>query len=59
MTVDTQGVPQNLQIVKSRGAVLDQAALNAVGQYRFKPAHDATGIPVEMRVNVDVDFQIF
>jgi TonB family protein len=59
MTVDTQGVSQNLQIAKSRGAALDQAALNAVGQYRFEPAHDATGIPVEMRVNVDVDFQIF
>lgn len=59
MTVDTQGVPQNLQIVKSRGAALDRAALDAVGQYRFKPAHDATGIPVGMRMNVDVDFQIF
>jgi protein TonB len=59
ITVDTQGLPQNLQIVQSRGAALDQSALNAVSQYRFKPAHDATGTPVEMRVNVEVKFQIF
>jgi TonB family protein len=59
MTVDTQGVPQNLQILKSPGAALNRAALNAVSQYRFKPAHDATGTSVATPVNVDVNFQIY
>jgi protein TonB len=54
MMIDTQGIPRDLTIVRSRGAALDQSALNAVSQYRFKPSLDATGVPVAMPINVEV-----
>jgi protein TonB len=37
---------------------LDQKALEAVRQYRFKPAME-NGHPVPVQVNVEVQFQIF
>lgn len=38
LTVDAQGVPHNLIIAKSAGTALDAKTLEAVNQYRFKPA---------------------
>jgi TonB family protein len=58
LVVDTQGLPRDLQVMKPLGQGLDQAALNAVSRYRFKPAHDATGAPVAVHLNVSVVFQI-
>ena len=37
--VDEQGVPRNVQgITRSGGKIVDQKAIAAVSQYRFKPA---------------------
>jgi TonB family protein len=36
--VDEQGVPRNVGVTKSAGKAVDQKALAAVSQYRFKPA---------------------
>jgi len=36
--VDEQGIPRNLEITKSAGSLVDQKAIAAVSQYRFKPA---------------------
>jgi TonB family protein len=36
--VDEQGVPRNVAVTKSAGKVVDQKAVAAVSQYRFKPA---------------------
>ncbi len=36
--VDTQGVPQNAKVTRPIGYGLDEAAMDAVKQYRFKPA---------------------
>ena len=59
LTIDKQGVPKDLKIRQSRGAALDKAALAAVAQYRFSPAYDATGAPVEMPASISIDFQIY
>jgi TonB family protein len=36
--VDEQGIPRNVGITHSGGKLVDQAAIAAVSQYRFKPA---------------------
>ena len=56
MMVDSRGVPQNLIVEHSAGAVLDQKTLEAVKQYRFKPA-TVNHVPVDAEVNVDIKIQ--
>lgn len=56
MMVDAHGVPQNISIEHSAGAVLDQKTVEAVKQYRFKPA-TVNHIPVDAEVNVDIKIQ--
>ncbi|WP_176441846.1 energy transducer TonB [Granulicella rosea] len=66
--VDAQGVPQDVHVVHSLAEMvkpkkqdaaraLDTAALEAVKQYRFKPAM-RDGKPVAVKMYVEVDFQI-
>lgn len=58
LIVDSQGRPQNVHILRGVGMGLDDKALAAVKQYRFKPAMEA-GKPVPVELNVEVNFQIF
>jgi protein TonB len=58
LIVDAAGHPQNVRVIRGVGMGLDQKALEAVRQYRFKPAME-DGHPVPVQVNVEVDFQIF
>ena len=55
LIVDTQGVPQQIRIVRPLGLGLDEFAVYTVGQYRFKPAI-YRGQPVPVEVNVEVNF---
>jgi protein TonB len=47
-----------VRLVRGVGMGLDQKAIEAVKQYRFKPAHE-NGKPVAVQLNVEVDFRIF
>jgi protein TonB len=58
LIVDTQGRPQNVHILRGVGMGLDENAIKAVQQYRFKPAMEG-GKPVPVELNVEVNFQIF
>ncbi len=69
LIVDTAGIPQNVHVVKSiaeglqpklRTAAqsLDEKAVKAVREYRFKPA-TFEGKPVPVEMSVQVNFQIF
>jgi periplasmic protein TonB len=58
LIVDSKGMPQNVHVLRGVGMGLDQKAVEAVRQYRFKPAM-AEGKPVPVELNVQVDFQIF
>jgi len=58
LIVDTQGRPQNVHILRGVGMGLDDNAIKAVQQYRFKPAMEG-GKPVPVELNVEVNFQIF
>jgi protein TonB len=58
LVVDPQGMPRNVHVLQSVGMGLDEKAMDAVRQYRFKPAMEA-GKPVAVQMNVEVEFQIF
>jgi TonB family protein len=52
------GIPSNLIIVRPLGLGLDEAAVAAVAEYRFRPATE-DGKPVAVELNVEVNFRIF
>lgn len=58
LIVDAQGRPQNVHTLRGVGMGLDDKAVEAVKQYRFKPAMEG-GKPVPVELNVEVNFQIF
>jgi protein TonB len=58
LVVDTHGLPQNVHVLRGAGMGLDDKAVAAVKQYRFKPAMEG-GKPVPVELNVEVQFQIF
>jgi len=58
LIVDAQGNPQRVRVVGHLGMGLDEKAVAAVRQYKFKPA-TLQGRPVPVEVNVEVDFRIY
>jgi len=60
LIVDAQGNPQNVHVARSLGMGLDEKAIEAVKQYKFKPAVDQkTGKPVPVPVNFEVGFHLY
>lgn len=57
LIVDSQGNPQNVQLIRHLGMGLDEKALEAVRQYKFKPAM-YQGHPVSVQIVIDVDFHL-
>ncbi len=58
MWVEPSGRPSHLTIVRPAGLGLDENALAAAAQYRFKPA-TKDGVPVKVDLYVDVNFQTY
>jgi protein TonB len=58
LIVDAQGNPQHVRVVRPLGMGLDEKAVKAVRQYKFKPAM-YHGHPVPVEVNVEVNFRIY
>ena len=56
--VDAQGNPQRVRVVRPLGMGLDEKAVDAVKQYKFKPAY-YQGHPVAVEVNIEVNFRIY
>ena len=56
--VDAHGNPQNIRVVRPLGMGLDQKAIEAVRQYKFRPAM-FQGHPVPVRVVIDVNFHLY
>jgi TonB family protein len=60
LIVDAQGNPQNVHIVRALGMGLDEKALEAVRQYKFKPAMErASGKAVPVPIQVVVSFRLY
>ena len=58
LIVDVTGTPRNVQVLRGVGLGLDEKAVEAVKQYRFKPAMEG-GEPVPVSVNIEVNFRYF
>jgi protein TonB len=56
--VDEHGNPSHVRVIRGAGMGLDEKAVAAVKQYKFKPAMSG-GKPVLVELNVEVNFQIF
>jgi protein TonB len=56
--VDEKGNPTHVRVLRGFGMGLDEKAVAAVKQYRFKPSME-NGKPVTVQMNIDVTFQIF
>jgi protein TonB len=56
--VDENGNPSHVKVVRGVGMGLDEKAIEAVRQYKFKPALQ-NGKPVKVDLYIDVNFQIF
>ncbi len=57
VTVDENGVPQNIQVIRPLGMGLDQKAIEAVQKWRFKPG-TKDGQPVPVLANIEVNFRL-
>jgi periplasmic protein TonB len=58
LIVDAQGNPQQVTIVRPLGMGLDQKAIEAVRQYKFRPAL-YQGRPVPVAIDIEVNFRIY
>ena len=55
LTVDSNGLPQNVKVVKSSNPFLDARVVDAIQKSHFRPGNlDDTDIPVEMNLTVTV-----
>ena len=58
LVVDSQGNPQQVHVARPLGMGLDEKAVEAVRQYKFKPAI-FRGKPVAVAINIEVNFRIY
>ncbi|MCX6120860.1 MAG: TonB family protein [Ignavibacteriales bacterium] len=57
VTIDAQGKPIQAKVVKSASDVFNEAAVEAVMKYTFKPAMMSTG-PVSSKIMIPIDFRM-
>jgi protein TonB len=58
LIVGPDGLPRNIRVSRSLGLGLDEKAIEAVKQWRFKPA-EKDGKPVAVEISVEVDFHLY
>jgi TonB family protein len=59
LIVDAQGNPQNIRIARALGMGLDEKAIEAIRQYKFKPAMKDGRTPVPVMITIEVDFRLY
>ena len=58
LIVDAHGLPQRIRVVRKLGMGLDEKAVEAVRQYKFKPSMlQGKAVPVE--ITIEVNFHIY
>jgi TonB family protein len=58
LVVDQQGRARDIHVARSLGMGLDEKAMEAVRQWKFSPGLK-DGIPVAVRVNIEVSFRMY
>jgi TonB family protein len=58
VTVDTDGLAKNIQVTQALGYGLDEQAVEAVMEWKFKPATNQAGLPVPIRAQIQVNFRL-
>ncbi len=58
LIVDAQGNPQRIRVIRPLGLGLDEKAVEAVRQYKFRPAMEG-GKAVPVEIDIEVNFQLF
>jgi protein TonB len=56
LEIDTDGFAQNIEVIRSLDGGLDQSAVTAVQQWRFKPG-EKNGKPVRVAAKIEVNFR--
>lgn len=56
LEIDTEGFAQNIEVIRSLDGGLDQSAVTAVQQWRFKPG-EKNGKPVRVAAKIEVNFR--
>jgi protein TonB len=56
-TIGADGIPSDIKVVRGLGMRLDEKAVEALQQWRFKPATRHTE-PVDQKVTVEVNFRL-
>jgi TonB family protein len=59
LVVDAEGNPQNIRVVRALGMGLDEKAIEAIRQYKFKPAMKDGTIPVPVAMTIEVAFRLY
>ena len=59
LIVDAQGNPQNIHVVRPLEHGLSEKAIEAVRQYKFKPAMLDGVTPVPVSINIQIDFRLY
>lgn len=59
VVITLDGRATNIQVVKSPGLGLDEKAIEAVRQWKFRPAVGPGGKPVPAQVPIEVTFRLF
>jgi TonB family protein len=57
VVIDEQGVPSDFVITNGLGGSIDQAAIDAVSQWRFEPGMKG-GVPVPVKATIAVNFRL-
>lgn len=57
LRIDEQGNPSNVHVIRGVGMGLDENAVEAVKQYKFKPALE-NGKPVMVEINIEIAFRL-
>jgi TonB family protein len=59
ITVDTEGKPQNIQIIQCTDPSFEKTSLEAAAKYQFNPATTPDGKPIAMKINLDVAYHLY
>ena len=59
LIVDAQGNPQDIHVARALGMGLDDKAIEAIKQYKFKPAMKDGKTAVPVMITIEVDFRLY